>query len=120
MKTQGHGAVSKDRDSSTAELRGPEIGRKMSSKQQADEFNPGRGEECQQHTGECSEMNEKISNKVERARNGEEKKKTNKKRDIFLMNRNIGNENSNNIKKNSVNIINKLDQVGKKHIRDRE
>lgn len=36
------------------------------------------------------------------------------------MNRNIGNENSNNIKKNSVNIINKLDQVGKKHIRDRE
>lgn len=29
-KTQGHGAVSKDHDSSTAELRGPEIGRKMS------------------------------------------------------------------------------------------
>lgn len=30
IKTQGHGAVSKDHDSSTAELGGPEIGRKMS------------------------------------------------------------------------------------------
>lgn len=85
MKTQGHGAVSEDHDSSTAELRGPEIGGKrsrVSKNKQADEFSPGRGEECQQHTGKCSKIDEKISNKVEKARDVEEKK-TNKKRDIF-------------------------------------
>lgn len=62
----------------------------------------------------------KLATRLKGPGTGKKKKKTNKKRDIFLMNRNIGNENSNNIKKNSVNIINKLDQVGKKHIRDRE
>lgn len=76
VKTQGHGAVSEDHDSSTAELRGPEISSKrsrVSKSKQADEFSPGRGEECQQHSEKCSKMDKKISKKVEKARNVEEK-----------------------------------------------
>lgn len=64
-------------------------------------------------------MDEKISSQVEKAKSMEEK--TNKKRDIFLMTRNIGNENfsetSKKKKKVKTSLIN-LTKQEKKHLRD--